>query len=259
MHTHYTLLATATLIPIALMVAFIFYYLLKNKSNGWKLLPIRLVAIILVAAEAFKQYYSYTSPEGYNLWHLPLHICSIFILSLPIAVFTKQKSKVSKVAWAVSISTGIMMTIGILAVPEVIIGYATQAFFDGSASILDYHSVGFHYIIVFFVFLTVLLKVYKPTFLQILIGSIVYLLYAGLMVTMAIVLDVNFAMLLEFPAVPAIDALRSDLGLWVFQSVMVGSYVAAFIICGLLMKIISAFGKKAPTPAPTPVEEPASA
>ena len=64
---------------------------LKRKDYHLKMLPIRIVAVVLVIMEIIKQVISIK--RGYDLFHLPLHFCSMFVFLLPLFAFYSGKYK----------------------------------------------------------------------------------------------------------------------------------------------------------------------
>lgn len=81
-----------TLLPAIFVFAGISIFLgiwLAKKDESIRLIPIKILSVILVLLEIAKQIYSISI--GYDLYNLPLHFCSIIVFLLPIFAFYKGK------------------------------------------------------------------------------------------------------------------------------------------------------------------------
>ena len=70
-----------TIVPAVIVMITITWFLsklLKNKSYEVRMIPFKILAVVLLVSEVVKQIISFL--QGYDLYHIPLHVCSLFIL-----------------------------------------------------------------------------------------------------------------------------------------------------------------------------------
>ena len=82
-----------TLLPAFFVFASISIFLgiwLAKKDESIRLIPIKILSVILVLLEIAKQIYAIAI--GYDLYNLPLHFCSIIVFLLPIFCFLQRKT-----------------------------------------------------------------------------------------------------------------------------------------------------------------------
>ena len=127
-----------------------------DKPLRVRMIPLQILAVILVLLEIGKQALSFQ--RGYDLYHIPLHFCSLFIFMLPLASFYRGKHhlKVQAITCGLCASvTGLM-----LIYPNLIYSAGNvQGFFT---DYFDFHTVIFHNIVVFAFLLIVGLNLYSP-------------------------------------------------------------------------------------------------
>ena len=142
-----------TLVPVFLLIilsSYLITRLLKNKSEKAKMLPIQIVTIVLLVLEFFKQLLSIVN--GYDLYHIPLHFCSLFLYFLPVAAFYKGKYKEHFRTIAATIAACLFLFMAVyplLIYPDSDI-QSIPAFFAGDwKSYFSLHSVIFHNVALF--------------------------------------------------------------------------------------------------------------
>ena len=148
-----------TILPalaVMLAVAVVLRILLKNKSLTARLIPIQVIACLLVALEIGKQAVSLLN--GYDLYHLPFHFCSLFIFALPFMAFYsgKHRQTVYAVVSALCGSVFLLMLI----YPNLI--YSEGNIRNFFTDYLDFHTVAFHNLILFAFILIVALQLHVP-------------------------------------------------------------------------------------------------
>ena len=153
--------AHAKTLPIALLamiiISIVLRLLIGKKSLKIRMIPLQVVAILLVGLEIGKQYVSFQN--GYDLYHIPLHYCSLFIFAVPAMAFYTGKG-CEKVRAAVSGFCGAMATL-LLIYPNLIYGdWNIENFFKGY---LDLHTVAFHNLVLFAFVLILALDLHTPT------------------------------------------------------------------------------------------------
>lgn len=154
-----------TLIPtmiVEFILAIIIGHFLKDKDEKVKMIPIKVIAIVLLVLELAKQIYSFV--DGYDLYRLPFHFCSLFLYFIPVAVFYNGKYKNIFKLLSIVISACLFMFLCIY--PNVIYsGESIKRSIDfitfKGGSFIDFHSWIFHSIAVFLFFLFLFLDVYK--------------------------------------------------------------------------------------------------
>lgn len=187
-----------TLIPVFLVIiisSYFLYQFLKNKDEKTRMLPIKIITIILLVLEFFKQLLSII--RGYDLYHIPLHFCSLFLYFLPLAVFYngKYKETFKTLAGVISACLFLFMSIyPLLIYPDGDID-RIKVFFKGEDiyAFFQFHSVVFHNIAIFpfffFAFGNVCKHDTKKDIKAIVIAFAIYSVIAG---TLANVIDTNF-------------------------------------------------------------------
>ena len=179
-----------TLLPaVAAMVLLLglLRYFLGKKPLWVRMIPLQIVAVILVVIEIGKQVLSFRN--GYDLYHIPLHFCSLFIFMLPLAAFYrgKHQQKIRCITAALCASvTGLM-----LIYPDLI--YSAQNVREFFSNYFSFHTVFFHNLVVLAFLLIVGLNLYEPghpgekkTVLLFIVA------YCAIAAPMAQILQVNF-------------------------------------------------------------------
>ncbi|MBO5713762.1 MAG: YwaF family protein [Clostridia bacterium] len=129
---------------------------LKNKSEKEKYIPLQIITIILLALEFMKQGYN-IKDDGYDLYALPFHYCSLFLYLLPFHSFYKGKYK--KTTDALALSCLASLFIFMLAIPNVVFSAGNiLEYFDNFSS---FHTVTFHLLVCLYFTLTLSLKLYN--------------------------------------------------------------------------------------------------
>lgn len=222
---HAELVSLLVGLAVMLVLAVLLGFLLKNKSRRARNLPFQLIAMFVLGMEIAKQcYYMFSSYS--DLYILPLHFCSLFILVFPLAHFTSEKvSRIFKpMAFVYSV---IVLCLG-FAFPHVLLGSTTDAPF---ASFLNFHGFFYHFAVFFYPFLSIALGDYKPQLkdvLYVLLGLVVYVAYA---VPGAYLLNVNYANIL-FSNMSLLENFR----LWAGQIVY---NILLFVVAAAGMSLVS--------------------
>lgn len=129
---------------------------LGKKSEKIRMIPLQVIACMIVALEIGKQAVSFS--RGYDLYHIPLHFCSIFIFALPAMAFYKGKhqDKVRAVTAAWCTATALLTVI----YPDLIYGAGNiQEFFK---DYLSFHTVVFHNLVILACIVMVALNLHTP-------------------------------------------------------------------------------------------------
>ena len=224
-----------TLLPavaVMILAAILLRRWLKNKEEKWRILPIQIIAVLLVALEVGKQ--GVHLARGYDLYALPFHICSLALFMVPMMAFYRGKYVYTVRSIAVSICTAIALLT--LIYPNLI--YSADNVRDFFHDFLDFHTVVFHNLVIFAFFLILTLDLHDPK------GKgdarAIILFHTGFCVvsaTMATVLKTNYANFYECN-IPVFESIREGLqpvlGYWPTQLIYI-AILSALTIAFMLM------------------------
>lgn len=221
--------------------------LLRNKSDKIRYIPLQVIAVIILLMEVGKQINA--AKEGYDLYALPFHYCSLFLYILPIHSFYKGKYK--SYTDAVSFGCLASLLLFMLVAPSVVYSGDNVQNFFGSYG--DFHTVAFHNIVCFYFLLSLTLKSYterkvKRDFivLAVFLGA-----YVALATLLSHTLNVNFQNLLkcnlaalENVRVALVGAVGNLVGYTIYTVVIfVGTILFAYLAYYLTTLILSLIAK----------------
>lgn len=196
---------TVTLLPalaVMAVIAIVLRRCLGKKPLQIRMIPFAVLACILVALEIGKQVLSLA--RGYDLYHLPLHFCSLFIFALPVMAFYRGKhmQTVSAITSAITAALFFLMLI----YPALIYSSDNIANFFGD--FFSFHTVAFHNIVMLEFLLILALNLHTPAPKGELKGIVWFVLaFCAVSATMAQVLQTNYANYYQCN-VPVFEALR---------------------------------------------------
>lgn len=148
-----------TLLPAVLVMALASVALgiwLRKKPLHIRMIPLQICTVLLLLLEFGKQYLSYK--QGYDLYHLPFHYCSLFLFALPMMSFYRGKHR--QMVNAVTSALCMAMFLLLMIYPNLIYSAGNiQEFFDNYFS---FHTVAYHNLIVLCMLLIVALRLYIP-------------------------------------------------------------------------------------------------
>lgn len=179
-----------TLLPavvVMLLLGTALRLLLKKKPLRQRMLPIKILAVLLVLLEIGKQAMSLY--HGYDLYHLPFHFCSLYIFAVPILAFYrgKHEEKVRGVVAALCCSLFLLMLI----YPALIYSEGNiQNFFKGY---FDFHTVAFHNIVMLVFVLILFLDIHHPEQGEVKPLMLVIVGFCVISASMAYLLKTNYA------------------------------------------------------------------
>lgn len=133
---HIQTLLPALIIMIAMCV--VLRILLIKKDYKIRMIPLQIAAVLFLILEVGKQAVSFS--RGYDLYHIPLHFCSLILFTLPFMAFYKGKyaQGIRAIATAVVGATFWLTAI----YPDLIYSAGNiENFFN---NYLDFHTVAFH-------------------------------------------------------------------------------------------------------------------
>ena len=148
-----------TLLPalaVMIVIAGILRAALLKKDLKIRMIPIQILACLLLVMEAGKQGLSLA--QGYDLYCLPFHFCSLFLYVMPVMSFYKGKHRHAVFAVSTALCASVFLLM--LIYPALIYSADNiQNFFKGY---FDFHTVTFHNIVMFLFVLIVALELHTP-------------------------------------------------------------------------------------------------
>ncbi len=198
-----------TILPalaVMLIAAAVLRLTIGKKPLKVRMIPFQIFACIAFALEAGKQILSFA--RGYDLYHIPLHFCSLFIFMLPIMAFYNGKHK--QVVTAITSTLSASMVLLLLIYPNLI--YSPGNIENFFVNFFDFHTVAFHNIVMFEFILIVFLDLHTPdnTARDIKSNLIFILCYCAVSAPMAQILKTNFNNFYSCN-VPVLESLRTSL------------------------------------------------
>lgn len=148
-----------TLLPAVAVMAGIALLLRKTigkKDLKIRMIPFQIISCLLFALEIGKQVMS--AIEGYDLYHIPFHFCSLFIFMMPIMAFYNGKHKAAVTAITSAICTA--TTLLTLIYPCLI--YSASDITNFFSDYFSFHTVMFHNIVIFAFILILALELHTP-------------------------------------------------------------------------------------------------
>ena len=236
----YDLIVLSIALPVMALICVVSWLTLRKK----RLILFRIIAVFILVIEVYKQvgYLIY----GYDFWALPFHVCSLFLVSLPLAVFLKQGSRASNFFYSVSLMLGLVVTLAVLIAPSMILFESWWLFslahyaYSPFRTSIAYHSVIFHFAVSLFFLLACIFKPYKPKFLDFVFGLVLYIVFLVIAAILATALNVNFAALLWIDF-DFMNQLRENTSLFVYQFTMILLYTSLTFLAGLVIYFVSKF------------------
>ncbi|MEG1752171.1 MAG: YwaF family protein [Clostridia bacterium] len=214
-------------LPIALAIVFaitiLLYFVLRNKSDRIKNIPLTLIASVLIVMEIIKQAFTFSNIP-YDLWNMPFHFCSMFMLWFAIAQFCTGRAK--QFGQSMSFVFGVWLLILFYFDPQSVIGPSCNNVFADYGS---FHTFFYHHFVFLFLFLMIALKTYVPQkkdYFNVLIG---YSTFFVCDLFFANALNINYT-----------NLLYSDIGFMEQFRVNSGqiSYLLLMFIGGILVNVI---------------------
>ncbi len=204
-------------LPIALIIvlvaAFLISFLLRKRDEKIKRIPLMILTVITLVLEIVKQILGIIN--GYNLWNIPLHFCSLFLYFYPLASFFK--GKVREFGSTMCIVSATLFLLLFYTNPSSIISSSCDNIFE---SFSTFHTFIYHHIILLFYFLLIFSQLYRPSTRDYIYNLIGIGGYALVAIPTAHLLNVNFCSLLK-SVIPFMETLRLNAGQVVYTFVMI--------------------------------------
>lgn len=148
-----------TLLPaLAVMVAlgFALRHTLGKKEHKIRMRVLQVLAVMLLALEVGKQTVSFL--RGYDLYHIPLHYCSLVLFSVPLMAFYKGKHAQT----VRSITCGVCAAVTVLTVIYPSLIYSAWDIEHFTSNFIAFHTVAFHNLAIFIFVVMLSLELHAP-------------------------------------------------------------------------------------------------
>ena len=139
---------------VMIIIALVLNKFIGNKPLKIRMIPFQILAVLLFISEIGKQVISFS--RGYNLYHIPLHVCSLFIPLIPLMAFYNGKHKEAVKTITCSVTMALMMFMAIY--PNLIYGsWNITNFFN---DYFDFPTVFYHNVVIFEFILIIVLRLH---------------------------------------------------------------------------------------------------
>lgn len=219
-------------LAVMLLLCTVLRITIGKKSFETRMLPMKILSVLIVLLEIGKQVLSFM--RGYDLYHIPLHYCSLFIFMLPVMAFYrgKHQDKVGGITAALCAAEFLMMII----YPALIFGdWNVRAYFD---SYFDFHTVTVHILIMLGFLLIPALELHTPAKKGEMKAVIIFVVcFCAVSATAAQLLETNYNNFYQCN-IPPLEALRQAV------EAVTGTLVAKifYVLCVTLMDILFTTG-----------------
>ena len=190
-------------------------------------MPFLTITLILIIAEIIKQIKAFN--VGYNLWSIPLHFCSMFMVWFALASLTKGKT--SKIGHKIAFTTGIAFLITFILDPTSIIGGATENLSFSFANFNSLHTFYYHFGVILFLFLQATIKIELPTLKDLKVIALPFFSWMAITAVIANLINTNFSNLL-FNNVVFMDNIRLNLG---YPLYLISMFTLFFALCFVIL------------------------
>ena len=151
---HARTLPPALIVMIALTM--VLRHFLKDRNLKTRMIPFQIVTCLLLLLEVGKQSLSFA--RGYDLYHIPLHFCSLFLFVYPAASFYRGKHRQAVGTVTAGISAAVFLLM--LIYPNLIYGPGNITNYFGD--FFDFHTVTFHNLVMLGFLLIPALNLHAP-------------------------------------------------------------------------------------------------
>ncbi|MBR6737297.1 MAG: YwaF family protein [Clostridia bacterium] len=215
-------------LPIGIATVFILAVLLriilKNKSEGLKKLPLRILAVTGVLLEIAKQIYFIFIADSYITYALPFHFCTLILIMLPLAQFLPNK--VARFIKAPATVFSLLVFALILIHPRSMIGNATQ----NLLVFTSFHTFAFHFVVVAYGVFSIFLQDYTPRYKDAFSLIFCVLFYASYGIPAAFTLKSNYIKILSAPEIPFLDNIRLTCGQVLYDVVLFSGIILIAVL-----------------------------
>ena len=225
-----------TLLPalaVMILLSVVLRVTLRKKSLETRMLPLKIIGVLIVLLEIGKQYVSF-SDNSYDLYSIPLHYCSLVVFMIPIMAFYrgKHQDKVGGITAALCSSVFGLMLI----YPCLIYGdWNIRNYFVGY---MDFHTVTVHNLFMLAFLLIIALDLHTPAKKGEVKAVIIFILcFCAVSATAAQLLQTNYNNFYQCN-IPPLETLRLAV------AGALGNTVAQifYVLCVTVMDILFTIG-----------------
>ena len=130
---------------------------LGKKDIKIRMIPLQIAAVLFLLLEVGKQVVSFS--RGYDLYHIPLHFCSLILFTLPVMAFYKGKYAQGIRSVATAVCCAVFWLTAIYPCLIYSAGNIENYFND----YLDFHTVTFHNLAMFAFLMILFLDLHTPS------------------------------------------------------------------------------------------------
>lgn len=135
-------IAIPILLLSVILISILLHFLLKNKSEKVKRIPLIVISLLLIILEVAKQIYFFANGV-YTVKQLPAHFCSLIVVIIALSEFLPKK--LSKYLEVPSVVFPIMTILLVLVHPNSMIGNSSSAIFKDFP---NFHAFMFHALVI---------------------------------------------------------------------------------------------------------------
>ena len=186
----WTLTHMKSILPALMVMVALSLFLrsrLLNKDFKVRMLPVQIITVLLLVLEVGKQTISFV--RGYDLYHIPLHVCSLFLFIMPAMSFYRGKHANGVRAVAAAFCTAVFALMMIY--PNLI--YSADNVRNFFRDYMDFHTVAFHNLVMLLFMLLLALNLHSTEKGQGKAIVIFTVCYCAVASSMAHLLKTNFA------------------------------------------------------------------
>lgn len=189
---------------VIVLVSAILALILRHRSERVRSIPTAIVAVALILMEFIKQRWNILGE--YDPYYLPIHFCSLFVLFIPLAELCGKRF--SRIFRPIAVCLSFIVSGAMYVFPYGIIGDACETFGE---DFYRTHTFIFHHLIVFYLMLTIALRLCSPRVRDVPGVGAVGLIYSAVALPLAYRLGENYCNFLE-SVIPQMESFRIDNG-----------------------------------------------
>lgn len=236
--------AEKIVMPLALLTLIIlslfFTLLLYRKPTKMRSIPTVIIAVLLIAIELVKQIRNLCG--DFNSFQLPFHYCSLFVPIFALAELLGKR--LSRIFRPIAVSMSFVVSAGLYIYPTGIIGSACENF---GKVFTATHSFIFHHLIVWYLILTILLRLAILTYKDALNVGILGAVYMAAAIPLSYALNTNYNNILE-SVIPLLEDFRLNFGqapyiFLLFLAMTLGMSLATLLYIGIQNAFFRLFKK----------------
>jgi hypothetical protein len=199
-------IAVPAALVAVILIALTVWLCVRNKSARVRHIPFIVIAVLLLTTESIKQYMAVFYPENgkYELFNLPFHVCSFFLIWFTLAAFAPAGGTLRRIGFLMGVCIGIPVIFSIYFAPKFILFEGSATFFPRFADFnpfrkySTFNSFFYHHLVLLFVLLVFILKPIKPYKIDAIWACVLCFSILTCSCILAFSLNTNFGSFLDF-------------------------------------------------------------